>query len=81
MHAASSRREQRRVPAEEPLRREWLVVALRRVEHHRDNAFHVAIRDVQPADVDAKPPRDRRAHQIAVQLFSLDFTALPARPR
>ena len=58
MHAASPRREQRRVPAEQPFRPQGLVVALRRVEHHLHDTFDVAIRRLQPGDVHSEPARD-----------------------
>jgi hypothetical protein len=64
------------VPAEEPLRRQWLVVVLCRVEHHLHNAFDVTVRRLQPADVDSEPTRDRRANLIGVKLLAFDLAAL-----
>ena len=46
------------MPAEEPLSRQWLVVLLRGVEHHLHDTFDVAIRRLQPADVDSESARD-----------------------
>jgi hypothetical protein len=76
MNAASSRREKGRVPADEALHRQRLVVVLCRVQHHLHDAFDVAIHWLQPADVDSEAPRDGRSDLIGVQLLALDFAAL-----
>ena len=64
------------MPPEEPLRRQRLVVVLRRVQHHLHDAFDVTVRRLQPADVDPEPARDRRAHLVGVQLLAFDLAAL-----
>lgn len=64
------------MPVEQPFRREGLLVALRRVEHHLDDAFHVTVRRLQSPDVDTKSTGDRRANLIGVELLAFDLAAL-----
>ena len=64
------------MPPEQPLRRQRLAVALCRVEHHLDDALDMAVGRLQPADVDAKLARDRRADLIGIQPVALDLAAL-----
>ena len=64
------------MPAEEALRGQRLVVVLRRVQHHLDDAFDVTVRRLQPADIDSEPTRDRRADLVGVQLLAFDLAAL-----
>jgi hypothetical protein len=76
MHPAPPGGEQRRVPAEEALHGQRLVVVLRRVQHHLHDAFDVTVCRSQPADIHPEPTRDRRADLIGVQLLAFDFAAL-----
>ena len=76
MHPAPASREQRRVPAEEAVRRQQLVVVLRRVQHHLDDAFDVTVRRLQTADIDPQPTRDRRPDLVRVQPLAFDLAAL-----
>jgi hypothetical protein len=75
VHPTPASGEQRRVPREEALCAQRLVVVLRRIEHHLDDAFHASIRGLQPADVDAKPARDGRAHLAGVEFLAFDLAA------
>ena len=58
-HAASPGGEQSCMPAEEAFLRERGLKVPRRIQHHLDDAFHIAIGRGQGADVDAQPLRDR----------------------
>src|SRR5262245_19414931 len=73
---APSGSEQRRMPAKEALGAEPLVIVLRRVEHHFDDAFDVTVSSLQAANVDAESARDRRADLFSVQLLAFDLAAL-----
>jgi hypothetical protein len=42
-HAASPRREERRVPAEQPVLGKLFFVLLRGIEHHFNDAFDIAV--------------------------------------
>jgi hypothetical protein len=64
------------MPAEETLRGQWLVIVLRRVQHHLHDAFDVTVGRPQPADVDAESTRDRRADLVRVQRLAFDLAAL-----
>ena len=76
VHAAAPCREQRRVPAEQPLLGQRLGVVLRGVEHHLDDALNVAVRRRQRADIHAETPGDGGAHLIPVEDFALDLAGL-----
>src|SRR5688572_13092691 len=54
VHATAPGREQRRVPAEEPLFGERLFVVLGGVEHHFYDAFDIALRRCEGADIHAE---------------------------
>ena len=64
------------MPAKEAVRRQRLIVVLRRVQHHLDDAFDVTVRRLQPADFDSEPTRDRRAYLVCVQPLAFDLAAL-----
>ena len=51
------------------------VVLLRRVEHHLDHAFDVAIDGRQAADVHAEAPRDGRADLLGIERLAFDLAA------
>ena len=53
-----------------------LIVVPRRVEHHLDNAFDLAVRRFDAADIDAETTRDRGTHLARVQCLALDVAAL-----
>ncbi len=52
-------REERRVPAKEPIWRQGLIVALGRVEHHFHYPLDVAVGRRQTADVHAETTSER----------------------
>ena len=64
------------MPAEQPLIRQRPVIVARGVEHHLDDAFDVAIRGLEAADVQAQTPRHRRADLFGVELLAFDFAGL-----
>ena len=64
------------MPAEQPLVRQRLVIAARGVEHHLDDAFDVAVRGLEAADVEAQTPRHRRADLFGIELLTFDFAGL-----
>ena len=64
------------MPPEQAFFRQWLLVALRRVEHHLDDSFNVTVGRFQAADVHPEPARDRRAHLVGVQVLPFNLTAL-----
>ena len=76
MHPAPASRVERRVPVEEAVRRQQLVVVLCRVQHHLDDAFDVTVRRLQTADIDPQPARDRRPDLVRVQPLAFDLAAL-----
>ncbi|MNE48976.1 hypothetical protein D3C80_1434680 [compost metagenome] len=75
-HATAPRGEKRRVPPEQPLRGQRLSKVLRSVEHHFNDAFDVAIRFDQPADIHAQAAGDRRTHLLPIQHLTLDLAGL-----
>ena len=75
-HAAVATREQRRMPPEQPIRRERLVVAPRGVEHHFDNAVHAAVHDVDTGHVHAETAGEGRADLFLLELLAFDGAAL-----
>ena len=64
------------MPAEETLRGQRLLVVLRRIEHHLDDALDVPVSRLQTADVDSEPTRDRRTNLVGIQLLAFDLAAL-----
>lgn len=76
MHAASARPEECGMPAEQPLRGERAVVALRGVEHHLDHAVDVPVGGLQPPHVQPEPAGHRRADLIRVEQLTLNLAAL-----
>ncbi len=70
---AASRREQRRMPAEEPIRAQRPVEALRRIEHHLHHTFNMPVGRSGPANIQAQPTGDRRSHLVRVQMLPLDL--------
>jgi len=76
VHAAASGGEQRGVPAEQALGGERLGVFFGRIEHHVDDALDAAVSRGEPADIQAKPPRERGAHLMLVEDLALDFAGL-----
>ena len=73
---AATTRKQRRMPGTEPRGAERPIKAARGVEHHLDDALHVAIRGFERADVHAEAARDGGADLFGVQLLALDLAAL-----
>ena len=53
-----------------------LVEVLRRVEHHFDHAFHIAVGGRQRSDVHSEAARNRGANLILIKDFSFDFAGL-----
>src|SRR5260221_13161335 len=75
-HAAAPRRKERRMPAEEPVRGERLVVPARGIEHHLDDPLDMAIRRLECSDIDSEAAADPRTDLFRVELVSLDLAAL-----
>ena len=75
-HAATSCREQRRMPCKEALFREGLVKVLAGIQHHFDNTLDVSICGNRPRNVHAQPPGNGRTHLIRVQVLAFDFAGL-----
>ena len=67
---------QRRMPREQPLGGERLVVVARGVEHHFDDAFDVAVGGLERADIHAEAAGDRGADLFGVEFLAFDFAAL-----
>ena len=61
------------MPAEEPLFRQRLRVALRRIKHHLDYALDIAVRRREPADIHAEAAGKRRSHLLAVENLAFNF--------
>lgn len=57
--AATPGGEQSRMPTEQALDGKRGLIVARRIQHHLDDAFHIAIGRGQGADVDAEPPGER----------------------
>src|SRR5437773_9203829 len=64
------------MPPEQPVGSEWLLVVPGGVEHHLDDALHLAIRWLDAAGVDAQAAGDRGAHVAGVQSLAFDVAAL-----
>ena len=55
------------------LLRQRFGIALRRIEHHLDDAFDITVGGSQPADIHAEAARDRRAHLLPVENLAFNF--------
>ena len=75
-HATAAGWKQRRVPGEESVGGERLVVVARRVQHHLDDAFDVAVRGHNAPDIHPEAARDGGAHLLSVQRLAFDLAAL-----
>ena len=76
MNAAVPGREQRRMPTEQPFLSQRIGKMLRGIQHHFHHAFNIAISGDCARDVDAQPPRNRRAHLIGIQNLALNLAGL-----
>lgn len=74
--AAATGREQRRVPAEQPLVGQRRVEVPRGVEHHLDDALDVAIDRRECGCLHAEPAGERGSHLPGVQALALDLAGL-----
>ena len=68
--------EQRRVPAEKALHRQFRFMSLSCVEHHIDHAVHISVRRSQCPYVHTQSARDGRSNGIMVEYFALYFAGL-----
>lgn len=75
MQAGVSGRKQRRLPAEQALRRQRRIEPLRCIEQHRHNALGAAIDRSRSRVRHAQPARQRRPDGGALQDFPFDFRA------
>lgn len=64
------------MPRKEPLVSERLLIVVRRVEHHFNDALDTAVRRLKRADIHAETAGNRGSDLVGVQLLTLDFTAL-----
>ena len=64
------------MPAEQSLCVQWLVIRLRRVQHHLDDPIDMAIRRDQPADFEPQPFCNGRPNLILVERLAFDLAAL-----
>src|SRR5271167_983393 len=69
-HSTAPGREQRSVPPENSLLREWRRVPLRRVEHHLHDAFHKAIRRPGACLFEPHAPRERGSDTVRAEFFA-----------
>ena len=74
-HPAMAGREQGRLPCEQPPCSQGTIEVLGGIEHHFDDALHVAIRRLEATLFHPQTTRDRRADFVGVELFSLDLAA------
>ena len=75
-HAAASGRKQGRMPAEQSLVGQRLREALRRIEHHLDDALDLAIGCHAAGHLDAQPPGDGGTHLVAIEVLAFDLAGL-----
>jgi len=64
------------VPTEQPFVGERLSVFLVGVEHHLDDAIHMAVGRRQPERLHPQPTSDRCTDLVLVENFALDFAGL-----
>lgn len=72
-HSATPRGKQRGVPGQQPLLGQRRHIVLDRVQHHLDNAFHVAIGADKSGDVHAQTTGEGGAHLFLVEQLTFDF--------
>jgi hypothetical protein len=75
VHAAAPGGKKGGVPREQPFGGKRLVIVARRVEHHFDDAFDVAVSRLECTDVHPQAARYRGPHLFCVKLLALNLTA------
>ncbi len=64
------------MPAPQALGRQRMVMPLRGIKQHVDDAISSTVSGSQGADVDTQAPGKRRTHRMRVEGFALDFAGL-----
>src|SRR5437016_13611301 len=75
-HTATPGGKKCRVPSKQSISGKRLVVVARRIEHHFDNAFDVAICRLERADIHSESSGNGGPHLFCVELFAFDIAAL-----
>src|SRR5208283_620303 len=60
------------MPPKNSLLRQWRCVPLRRIEHHLDDAFHMAIRRPGACLLEPHAPRERGSDTVRAEFFTFD---------
>ncbi|MDR6954772.1 hypothetical protein J2X65_004148 [Ancylobacter sp. 3268] len=64
------------MPAEQPLRGQWLLIVLRGIEHHFHDAFDMAIGGDQAGNIHAEAAGDRGTDLFPVKHLAFDLAGL-----